>query len=70
MILFYSSCPSYSSSHLRVSKALFFNVFSYLFQVVTKVAYVVLGITMDGYKEILGIWIEQNERPSASTLCY
>jgi putative transposase len=30
-------------------------------QVVSKAAYVVLGITMDGYKEILGIWIGQNE---------
>jgi len=30
-------------------------------QVVTKAAYVVLGITMDGYKDILGIWIGQNE---------
>lgn len=30
-------------------------------QIVTKAAYVVLGITMDGYKEILGIWIGQNE---------
>ncbi|MCC5468166.1 IS256 family transposase [Pelosinus baikalensis] len=30
-------------------------------QVVTKAAYVVLGIPMDGYKEILGIWIGQNE---------
>ena len=30
-------------------------------QIVTKAAYVVLGINMDGYKEILGIWIGENE---------
>ena len=30
-------------------------------QIVTKAAYVVLGITMDGYKEILGIWVGGNE---------
>jgi transposase-like protein len=30
-------------------------------QIVTKAAYVVLGINMEGYKEILGIWIGQNE---------
>lgn len=30
-------------------------------QIVTKVAYVVLGISMEGYKEILGIWIGENE---------
>lgn len=29
--------------------------------VITKAAYVVLGINMDGYKEILGIWIGENE---------
>lgn len=30
-------------------------------QIVTKAAYVVLGINLDGYKEILGIWIGENE---------
>lgn len=30
-------------------------------QIVTKAAYVVLGINMEGYKEILGIWIGENE---------
>lgn len=30
-------------------------------RIVTKAAYVVLGINMDGYKEILGIWIGKNE---------
>lgn len=30
-------------------------------RIVTKAAYVVLGINLDGYKEILGIWIGQNE---------
>ena len=30
-------------------------------QYVTKAAYVVLGITMDGNKDILGIWIGENE---------
>lgn len=30
-------------------------------QIVTKAAYVVLGVNLDGYKEILGIWIGQNE---------
>lgn len=30
-------------------------------QIVTKAAYVVLGVNMDGYKEILGIWIGEHE---------
>lgn len=30
-------------------------------QIVTKAAYVVLGINLEGYKEILGIWIGENE---------
>jgi transposase-like protein len=30
-------------------------------QIVTKAAYVVLGINLDGYKEIIGIWIGENE---------
>jgi transposase-like protein len=30
-------------------------------RIVTKAAYVVLGINMEGYKEILGIWIGENE---------
>jgi len=30
-------------------------------QIITKAAYVVLGINMDGFKEILGIWIGGNE---------
>ena len=30
-------------------------------QIITKAAYVVLGINMDGYKEILGLWIGENE---------
>ena len=30
-------------------------------QIVTKAAYVVLGINLDGYKEILGIWVGENE---------
>jgi transposase-like protein len=30
-------------------------------QIVTKAAYVVLGINMEGYKEILGIWVGQSE---------
>lgn len=30
-------------------------------QIVTKAAYVVLDINLDGYKEILGIWIGENE---------
>lgn len=30
-------------------------------QIVTKAAYVVLGINLDGYKEILGIWIGESE---------
>lgn len=30
-------------------------------QIVTKAAYVVLGVNLDGYKEILGIWIGENE---------
>jgi transposase-like protein len=30
-------------------------------QVVTKVAYVVIGILLDGSKDILGIWIGEHE---------
>ena len=30
-------------------------------QYITKAAYVVLGIQMDGYKDILGVWIGENE---------
>ena len=30
-------------------------------QIVNKAAYVVLGINMDGYKDVLGIWIGENE---------
>lgn len=30
-------------------------------QIVTKAAYVVLGVNLDGYKEILGIWIGEHE---------
>ena len=30
-------------------------------QIKTKAAYVVLGINVDGYKDILGIWIDENE---------
>jgi transposase-like protein len=30
-------------------------------QIVTKAAYVVLGVTVDGYKDILGIWIGEHE---------
>ena len=30
-------------------------------QIVIKAAYVVLGVNMDGEKEVLGIWIEANE---------
>lgn len=30
-------------------------------QIITKAAYVVLGVTLDGYKEILGVWIGENE---------
>lgn len=30
-------------------------------QIVTKAVYVVLGFNMEGYKEILGIWIGENE---------
>lgn len=30
-------------------------------QIVSKAAYVVLGVNMDGYKEVLGIWIGQAE---------
>ncbi|CQR72551.1 Transposase, Mutator family [Sporomusa ovata DSM 2662] len=30
-------------------------------QIITKAAYVVLGINLEGYKEILGIWIGENE---------
>jgi transposase-like protein len=30
-------------------------------QIVTKAAYVVLGVTIDGYKDILGIWIGEHE---------
>jgi putative transposase len=30
-------------------------------QIVTKAAYVVLGITMDGSKDILGIWIGEHK---------
>lgn len=26
----------------------------------SKVAYVVLGVTIDGYKDVLGIWIGEN----------
>ena len=26
-----------------------------------KVAYIVLGVTEDGYKEVLGIWVGENE---------
>ena len=29
--------------------------------VVKKAAYVVLGVTEDGYKEVLGIWVGENE---------
>ena len=29
--------------------------------VVKKAAYIVLGITEDGYKEVLGIWVVENE---------
>ena len=34
---------------------------------VTKAAYVVLGITMDGRKDILGVWIGEHERDRKST---
>ncbi len=30
-------------------------------QYITKAAYVVLGINLDGQKDILGIWIGENE---------
>lgn len=30
-------------------------------QVVNKAAYVVVGVTLDGYKDVLGIWIGENE---------
>lgn len=30
-------------------------------QIITKAAYVVLGVNLDGYKEILGIWVGENE---------
>lgn len=30
-------------------------------QIITKAAYVVLGVNLDGYKEILGLWIGENE---------
>lgn len=30
-------------------------------QIITKAAYVVLGVTIDGYKDILGIWIGEHE---------
>lgn len=30
-------------------------------QIITKAAYVVLGVNLEGYKEILGIWIGENE---------
>lgn len=30
-------------------------------QVVVKAAYVVVGVNMDGYKEVLGIWVGANE---------
>ena len=34
-------------------------------QIVNKAAYVVLGINMDGYKDVLGIWIGENETSSS-----
>ena len=34
-----------------------------------KAAYVVLGINMDGYKEILGIWIGENESSKFWLIC-
>ncbi|WWV73805.1 Transposase, Mutator family [Sporomusa ovata DSM 2662] len=33
-------------------------------QIITKAAYVVLGINLEGYKEILGIWIGENAESS------
>ena len=30
-------------------------------RIVKKVAYIVLGVTVEGFKEILGIWIGENE---------
>lgn len=30
-------------------------------QIVVKAAYVVIGVNLDGYKEVLGIWIGANE---------
>jgi len=30
-------------------------------QIVNKAAYVILGINMEGYKDVLGIWIGENE---------
>lgn len=30
-------------------------------QVINKAAYVVMGVTLDGYKDVLGIWIGENE---------
>ncbi|WP_051411226.1 transposase [Acetivibrio clariflavus] len=30
-------------------------------RIINRAAYVVLGVTIDGYKDILGIWIGDNE---------
>lgn len=39
-------------------------------KVVNKCVYSVLGINMDGRKEILGIWIPDNESASFWTIVY
>ena len=39
-------------------------------KVINKCAYTVLGVTMDGRKEILGIWLSENESASFwTTVC-
>ncbi|SMD15848.1 Transposase, Mutator family [Sporomusa malonica] len=38
-------------------------------QIVTKAAYVVLGVNLDGYKEILGIWIGEIKVVSSGLVC-
>lgn len=36
---------------------------------VTKAAYVVLGITMDGRKDILGVWIGERKAVNFGLMC-
>ena len=58
MILVFSVVTSWTDAITEDVPSLF--VLEY-HQYITKAAYVVLGIWLDGYKDILGVWIVENE---------